>query len=192
MEGIAVLTLLRRIHKAVLRRGQYALYWISATRTSKRNLKALQGKNVLVLCYGNIYRSPFIAARLSVLLADSGWKVDSAGFHEKEGRFCDPGFVHLAAAYGADLSAHRSKHISEHDANWADAIVIMDGKNRLMLDDLEPETAKKAVWIGAWLPGLRPDVFDPYGLPNERVREIADRLSDAATSLASELDTLSQ
>lgn len=173
-----------RIWRALARRVAYARFFISARRDSHRNLRLLSGQNVLVLCYGNIYRSPFVGRQLADLLAGSEWHVRSAGFHDKEGRSCDEEFVVLAAKRGIELRTHKSRKVAETDLEWADLIVIMDGRNRLMLHEMSTTVDKKVVWIGAWLTGIRPDAVDPYGQTLERQRLIIERLDQATKNLA--------
>lgn len=181
------MTLLGRIHNAVMRRFRYLHYLVRARRDSERNLQALSGRNVLVLCYGNIFRSPFVAARLGERLEGDEWRIRSAGFHEREGRSCDPDFVQMADRYGVDLSLHRSTRVTRGDIGWADVIVIMDGRNRLLLEQFGAEVETKAVWVAAWLGGFRADVEDPYGLPHDQVVQVTARLIRSADQLAARL-----
>ena len=181
------MALFGRLSRALARRVAYARFFFSARRDSYRNLRLLSGGNVLVLCYGNIYRSPFVARQLTNLLPGSEWHIRSAGFHDKEGRSCDEEFVALAAERGVDLRTHGSRKVAEADLGWADLIVIMDGKNRLMLDEMSTTVGRKVVWIGAWLAGLRPDVIDPYGQTLEKQRLIVERLDQATRNLAERL-----
>ena len=178
---------LRRIADAMVRRARYARYFLLARRDSRRNLTANQGRNILVLCYGNIYRSPFVAAKLESLLSASGWSFRSAGFHDREGRPSVESFVSLAVQNGVALSEHRSRRVLVGDIEWADLVVIMDGKNRLMLKELSPDADGKVIWLGAWAGDSRPDVSDPYGLPLSEVRKIVERMSRSVERLVQEI-----
>lgn len=146
---------------------------------------------MLVLCYGNIYRSPFVEARLSSLLEDSEWAVRSAGFYDRENRQCADEFVSLAGLRGVDIKSHRSCRVRQEDIAWADVIVIMDCHNRDLLLALDSASRTKIVWIAAWQPGLRADVRDPFGRPQDKVNVITSRLFQAADSLARELRVVS-
>lgn len=153
---------------------------------STQSISATQGRNLLVLCYGNIYRSPFVATKLSGMLAAQGWAIKSAGFHEKAGRACSDSHIAMAQGYGVDLSEHRSVRIDQVLADWADLIVIMDGHNRDQLRAFA-DTDRKVVWVGAFVEDARPDIDDPYGRPEKRVRLIVDELDRASVALAAEL-----
>src|SRR6266704_3753354 len=80
---------------------------------------------VLVVCHGNICRSPFAAALLAADLAARGARVESAGFIGPNRR-CPPAAVTVAARRGVDLSAHRSNLLTADLAHAADLIVVMD------------------------------------------------------------------
>lgn len=181
------IAVLRRIADAVIRRARYTRYFFLARRDSQRNLKENQGRNVLVLCYGNIYRSPYVAAKLGSLLPEPDWSIRSAGFHEREGRPGAESFVSLASQCGVQLSEHRSRRVLVGDVEWADLIVIMDGKNRLMLKELAPDADAKVIWLGVWSDDSRPDVSDPYGLPPDEVRQIVERMSRSVNRLVKEI-----
>jgi protein-tyrosine phosphatase len=107
---------------------------------------------ILVVCYGNICRSPFAARLLAVELAAVGVQVESAGFVSPN-RPCPPEAVTAAAQRGVDLSAHRSTLLTPDRARSADLIVVMDPaqghvicdrfgrwpRDILVLGDLDPE-----------------------------------------------------
>jgi protein-tyrosine phosphatase len=80
---------------------------------------------ILVVCHGNICRSPFAAALLAGYLAPAGVRVGSAGFLGLN-RPCPPEAVTAAAGRGVDLAAHRSRLLTPDAARRADLIVVMD------------------------------------------------------------------
>ncbi|PYP71945.1 MAG: protein tyrosine phosphatase [Gemmatimonadetes bacterium] len=108
--------------------------------------------SLLVVCHGNICRSPFAAALLRRASARNGVRVDSAGFLGP-GRPPPPEAVAAAARHGVDLSAHRSQFVTADRVRLANLIVVMDptqgreirdrfgraGRDVLVLGDLDPE-----------------------------------------------------
>jgi protein-tyrosine-phosphatase len=106
---------------------------------------------VLVVCHGNICRSPYAAAFLRSRLPPLV-RVASAGFMGP-GRPCPDVAVEVAAARGLDLSGHRSQLLAPPEVYAADLIVVMDttqrwgiralfgrlGNDVLLLGDLDPE-----------------------------------------------------
>jgi len=166
-------------------------FW-AARRAPARTRALLRGptpRRILVLCYGNIYRSPFVAACLRAALPNHvAVEVRSAGFHSVADRASPASFVELCRCYGMDLSAHRSTVIDESVARWADWIVIMDRRNWLDLTRLCPEVRTKVVWLGA-LDGAPVDIADPYGRPVAEVQKLTARLHRSATALGARLST---
>src|SRR5688572_26698811 len=108
-----------------------AFAMVRARAHSRARLAAHPPRRILMLCYGNIYRSAFAATSLSARLQASGdaCEVRCAGFHPVEGRLSPEAFVALAREYGVELEAHRSRVVSADDVRWADTIVIMDRFN---------------------------------------------------------------
>ena len=110
--------------------------------------------SVLVLCSGNIFRSPFAAAVLRRELHRQGAKtirVESAGF-TVPGRASPPHAIAAAARHGIDLAGHTSQLVVADLARAADLIVVMEDLQRrsicerfgrstrdvLLLGDLDP------------------------------------------------------
>jgi protein-tyrosine phosphatase len=122
----------------------------------RRALAALRRQprvaSLLVVCHGNLCRSPFAAVLLRASFAQRGVRVDSAGL-SGTGRRSPPEAVVAAARFGVDLSAHRSEPLTAHGARAADLIFVMDSVQRrhvcdrfgrsgddvLLLGDLDPE-----------------------------------------------------
>jgi protein-tyrosine phosphatase len=109
---------------------------------------------VLVLCSGNIFRSPFAAAVLQRELNLRGAgsvRVESAGF-AAHGRPSPPHAIAAAARHGIDLTGHTSQLLVAPLARAADLIVVMEELQRrsicerfgrarrdvLLLGDLDP------------------------------------------------------
>ncbi|MEC5395741.1 low molecular weight protein-tyrosine-phosphatase [Bergeyella sp. RCAD1439] len=84
---------------------------------------------ILMLCLGNICRSPLAEGILRAKLGE-GFLVDSAGllsFHE--GKPADRRSIQTAERHGIDLSAHRSRPITPRDFEVFDVIYCMDEQN---------------------------------------------------------------
>ena len=113
-------------------------------------------KTLLVLCHGNICRSPIAAALLRRELAPLGIDVQSAGFLGFNRRVPPPG-LRAGDSHGVDLSEHRSRVLTAAVARAAQLIVVMDADQRrlvcerfgrrpvdvLLLGDLDPAPAER-------------------------------------------------
>ncbi len=84
-------------------------------------------RRVLVVCQGNICRSPFAGLRLQELVAPLGVVVESAGFIGA-GRPSPAEGIEAGRRYGIDLTAHRARVVTAQLASAADLIVVMDAR----------------------------------------------------------------
>jgi protein-tyrosine phosphatase len=82
-------------------------------------------KTVLVVCHGNICRSPVAGALLARELAPSGIDVRSAGFIGFN-RPAPPHAVAAAERHGLELADHRSRLVTAEIARTADLVVVME------------------------------------------------------------------
>jgi protein-tyrosine-phosphatase len=155
----------------------------SARADSLRAVASGPVRRVLVLCYGNIYRSPFAAEALRAAVPTL--EVRSAGFHRKEGRPSPEAHVRMSGAAGVDLSAHRSRAVTPEDMAWADLIVFMDRHNWAKLLERQAP-AGKLVWLGALAPG-DVEIPDPYGKSDAEAQVVVQRLKACTAALADSL-----
>lgn len=148
-----------------------------ARESTQARFMGTQIRRVLVVCYGNIYRSPLFG---EILRAEAGdvLEVRSAGFHPKTGRTSPPPYVEMCARHGIALAAHRSAAVTPDDLRWADTIVFMDRHNWSALDGQGADPAK-LVWAGALSEGTV-EIADPYGRPTPEVERIIGQLVSAA------------
>jgi protein-tyrosine phosphatase len=87
---------------------------------------------VLMVCLGNICRSPTAAACVRQAARDAGVDVDvdscgTGGWHE--GEPADPRTVAHAARRGLDLSRHRARALRDGDFAAFDRLYVMDARN---------------------------------------------------------------
>ena len=114
--------------------------------------RRLRPADLLVVCHGNICRSPFAAALLARPLVAMGIRVESAGFVGPD-RPSPRDAVRVAEAWGVDLSTHRSRLLTPQRVRQAELIVVMDPaqgraicerfgrspRDILALGDMDPE-----------------------------------------------------
>jgi protein-tyrosine phosphatase len=170
----------RRVqHQWALRRARRASLARVATRPPRR---------LLVMCYGNIYRSPFVAARLRARLAgQADFEIRSAGFHPVPGRPSPLEYVQMVHQLNTDLSPHRSRVVAPADLEWAEGVIIMDRYNWERLRPFGAEIQGKILWLGAFASAGPLEIEDPYAQPAHRVQAIVEQMSVAAEGLAKAL-----
>jgi protein-tyrosine phosphatase len=149
---------------------------------------------VLMVCLGNICRSPTAEAVLRAKLEAAGLghriSVDSAGTGSWHiGNPPDPRSQRHAAKRGYDLSALRGRQVAEADFHHFDFILAMDDENLADLQRLAPDGGSRAeVRLFAAV-----EVPDPYvggAAGFEQVLDLVESASDAwVKNLADRLGT---
>lgn len=157
--------------------------------TTLQRTQTLPFRRMLVLCYGNIYRSPLAAACLIRMCSGKdAVQVRSAGFHPNPGRPARGEFIQMVRDHvGLDLSGHSSRVVCIDDVEWADSIVIMDRHNWHALARLDRACLEKIVWLGAFLRSGPVEIIDPYGLSELEVHRVIDQLDAATRTLVAEV-----
>jgi protein-tyrosine-phosphatase/predicted ATP-grasp superfamily ATP-dependent carboligase len=118
-------------------------------------------KTVLVMCYGNICRSPFAETLLASLAADK--TVTSAGSYLQAGRKPPPAAVKSATAFGIDLTGHSSRVTTADGVRSSDLIIVFDRKNWLAIRSMCPEVMSRVAYLGSADPNQALEVQDPFG-----------------------------
>ncbi|MBW3577476.1 MAG: low molecular weight phosphatase family protein [Actinobacteria bacterium] len=134
--------------------------------------------DVLVVCTGNIARSPFAEKLLESearrrLDPDAAVRVRSAGVHGLVGRAAVGEMRQEAGDRGLDLSGHRGAAATADLVGGADLVIAMTEAQRRALVQLTP-AAKERVFTLKELARLVPEVdAPPEGLPpRERLRTV--------------------
>jgi protein-tyrosine phosphatase len=157
----------------------------TARRDTRARLEKGDYRRVLVVCYGNIYRSALVAAYFAQRpIRDV--EVRSAGFHPVGGRPAPARHVQLSLLHGIDLAAHRSTVLTDELLRWADLIVLMDRHNWHGLVS-RGAAEDRMVWLGA-LDGGPVEIPDPYRLDDGGVQLVVERLANCTATLATRLD----
>jgi protein-tyrosine-phosphatase/predicted ATP-grasp superfamily ATP-dependent carboligase len=149
--------------------------------TGARRREFADAKRVLVLCHGNICRSPYVAARLAERTG-SGREIRSAGFYPQADRPTPDDVQTVARRRGVDLSGHRSRLVSEADLAWADAIILMDHRNYVSLRAIGRNHLDKVLWLGV-LDGAATEIEDPYGMSDAAIDLVLGRLDVCSSTL---------
>ena len=126
---------------------------------------------ILMVCLGNICRSPIAEGILQSKLDKSKFLVDSAGtggWHQ--GEQPDKRSIAICKKYGLDISRQRARKFTTSDFEEFDYIYVMDNSNLKNVVDLAPnEQAKQKVQLimNELFENEKVDVPDPYyGLEN--------------------------
>ncbi len=155
---------LRQLAKYVLRTPQRLLH-PHRRQAAEAMLRAAPVNSVLVLCLGNICRSPYAAAQLREALGPA-WtgRVDSAGF-VGPGRPSPWEAVNVATEHGVDLSAHRSRTVVAEDITQFDLIIVMEAGQHTRLNKTLSACAPRVLVLGDLDPEpiSQRTIVDPFG-----------------------------
>ena len=146
---------------------------------------------ILMVCLGNICRSPLAEGLLARKLPREKFLVDSAGTgHWHVGKKPDERSIATATKNGIDISSQRGRLLKKEDLNTFDHIFVMDYTNYkdvLALAENDQQRAKVKLILDAIFPGDNVDVPDPYyGLANG-FDSVYDMLDEATTVIADRL-----
>lgn len=116
---------------------------------------------ILILCTGNICRSPMAQALLLQALPANRASVQSAGIAALVGHEADPLAQQVMWARGIDISAHRAQQASIALLSSSDLILTMDQSHNAWMDARFPHLRGRVHKLRKWRDGA--DVEDPYG-----------------------------
>lgn len=140
---------------------------------------------ILMVCLGNICRSPLAEGILASKLPKDKFVVDSAGTGNWHvGKQPDSRSIATAKKYGLDISSQKGKHFTPQHFEEFDYIYVMDGSNYddvLFLAKSDDHKKKVSRILDELFPGDNVDVPDPYyGLQNgfDLVYEMLDEATD--------------
>ena len=123
---------------------------------------------VLMVCLGNICRSPLAEGILKKKISENGLNVivDSAATSDYHiGDRPDPRSISKAAEYGIDITAQRGRQLQNSDFQEFDRIFVMDTSNysnTVALTNKPEEIDKVEMILNLINPGSNQSVPDPY------------------------------
>lgn len=145
---------------------------------------------VLMVCMGNICRSPMAEGMLRKAVQEAGLAheilIDSAGTHSYHiGDPPDPRAQQAARQRGADISRLRGRKVADTDFADFDYILVMDGDNHRQLIERAPSQyhgkIRRLLSFSRKYPNL--DVVDPYYGGAQGFEENLDMIEDAVQGL---------
>ncbi|MBA0884310.1 low molecular weight protein-tyrosine-phosphatase [Flavobacterium undicola] len=141
---------------------------------------------ILMVCLGNICRSPLAEGILASKLPQDKFTVDSAGTGSWHvGHSPDARSIAIAKKHELDISKQQGRQFETTDFDTFDYIYVMDKSNYnnvIHLAKNETQKAKVQIILNELYPNENVDVPDPYyGISNgfEMVYQMLDKACDS-------------
>jgi len=132
---------------------------------------------VLILCTGNVCRSPMAEAVLRRLLLDRapGTRVESAGLGAPVGMPADPHAIELMSERGLDITGHRARRATARMLEEFPVVLVMEAVQRKLVASRYRGARRRTHRLGDWSDF---DVPDPIGgdrVEFEQALQLIDR-----------------
>jgi protein-tyrosine phosphatase len=113
--------------------------------------------SILVVCEGNICRSPMAQGLLATALPKI--QVRSAGLGALVGMPADDTAIQLMHSRSIDISDHRAVQINRQMCLGSDIVLVMDLEQRKRIEELYPQVCGRVFRLGEY---SKRDIPDPY------------------------------
>jgi protein-tyrosine phosphatase len=123
-------------------------------------------KSVLVVCEGNICRSPMAAGLLASALPQA--RIRSAGLNALTGMPAEEAAVELMKTKGIDITPHRAIQVTRELCMDAELVLVMSAQQRTRLQEKYPFACGRTFRLGEF---SKCDIPDPYRQPAAAFRE---------------------
>ena len=137
-------------------------------------------KRILIVCVGNICRSPTAEYLFRHHLSAAGASIESAGLGALVGKPMDPLALQILSEHGVDGSAHRARQITAAMLRDADLVMAMEREHVARLMRLAPEASGKVMLLDRW--GQAGDIPDPYRQSREAFDHVYQLIDGAVQS----------
>jgi protein-tyrosine phosphatase len=131
---------------------------------------------ILVVCVGNICRSPMGEYLLRSGTAGAGVTVASAGLGALVGHGADPLALEVMAEHGIDIGAHRAQQLTSQLVKEHELILVMELWQQREIERLYPFARGRVHLLGKW-GGV--EIADPYRQPKTVFVEAFEKIERA-------------
>ncbi|MCF7561704.1 low molecular weight phosphotyrosine protein phosphatase [Sabulilitoribacter multivorans] len=147
---------------------------------------------ILMVCLGNICRSPLAEGILKSKLSKDSFTVDSAGTANYHiGNPPDKRSIAVAKKYGIDISNLKGRQFNASDFDAFDLIYVMDEsnfKNVIKIARNDEDIAKVKFILNEVYPNQNYDVPDPYYGGDEGFENVYKMLDEACDIIVQKLN----
>ncbi|GFZ87580.1 low molecular weight protein-tyrosine-phosphatase [Dyella caseinilytica] len=137
-------------------------------------------KRILIVCMGNICRSPAAEYLFRERMGSRGIELCSAGLVALVGNPMDTTVLKLLSESGVDGTSHRALQLTSSMLLEADLVLGMEKNHVETMVQLAPEARGKVYLLDKWL-GER-DVPDPYGQSRSAFEHVYEMITGGVDS----------
>jgi len=160
---------------------------------SQAELEAMSQVRFLLVCTGNTCRSPMAEGIFRKYLAEKlqceldrlykmGYTVSSVGIMDRVGFPASTEAIIACAAKGIDITAHKSRTLSQQLIEDSDFIFTMERMHRWRVTALSPEATERCVLLAE-----NEEIADPIGQSQQIYNGCAELIESAVRKRISEL-----
>ncbi|EKT54132.1 protein-tyrosine-phosphatase [Providencia burhodogranariea] len=131
--------------------------------------------NILIVCMGNICRSPTGERLLQTHFPDK--KIHSAGIIAKNDMPAYDSSIRIAQNHSLSLENHQSRRLTSELAKEADLILVMECSHIDKIHRQFPETRGKVMLFGQWL--NKTEIPDPHKRSDEMFEHVYQLMEKA-------------
>ncbi len=139
--------------------------------------------SVLVVCVGNICRSP--AGERMLARACPDLRVESAGIAALAGHAADKTMSEVAKNHGLSLEGHIARQFTAEIAAGFDLILALEKGHIKVISEMAPAVSGKTMLLGQWLTAQ--EIADPFRNSLEFYELVYAQVTDACAAWASKL-----
>ncbi len=139
--------------------------------------------SVLVVCVGNICRSP--AGERMLAKSCPSLRVESAGIAALEGHAADKTMSDVAKENGLSLEGHVARQFTADIAADFDLILALEKGHIRVISEMAPAVSGKTMLLGQWLSAQ--EIADPYRKSLDFYKLVFDQVTEASAAWASKL-----
>jgi protein-tyrosine phosphatase len=137
-------------------------------------------KRILIVCMGNICRSPTAEYLFRQRMESRDIKFSSAGLGAPVGSPMDATALQLLAENGIDGTMHRAHQLTPSMLREADLVLGMEKNHLAAMIQLAPEVNGKVYLLDKWLHGS--DIPDPYRQQRNAFEHVHEIITQGVSS----------
>ena len=142
-------------------------------------------RHILVVCVGNICRSPMAEALLrNALRGQERFSVESAGLGALVGEPASEHAVALMSERGIDISLHRARQLQPELVNRADLILVMESGHKKAIETADVTVRGKVFRLGETSDR---DIVDPYRQSRTVYEEVLEDIDEGIADWVKQL-----